>query len=223
MSFDAEKSFVMAERLKKLREEKGLSHEKLSIALSDQYSVKISSDSLMNYEVADKNHTKAGKNQGMRVEYLRCLADYYKVSTDYILGIDDIKSPNCDTRASAKFTGLSEESISFLHSANEHGLCRNAIPSIDKLLLDYRYHNYDQNSARYHRPILNLINFFLNYNNAGICKQAYIDGRIEDLGQSRFISPNAIALNDIVIENAVLAEIQQALISLKRNLPELEE
>lgn len=213
----------MAERLKTLREKKGLSHDKLSKALLDQYSVKISPDSLMNYEVSDQNHTKALKNQGMRIEYLRCLADYYNVSTDYLLGIDDIQSPNCDTRASAKYTGLSEGSISFLHSANEYGFGRDAIPSIDKLILDCRYHNHDQNSNRYHRSILNLINFFFNYNNAGICKQAYIDGRIEDFGQSRFISPNAIALNDVVIENAVLAEIQQALISLKRNLPELEE
>ena len=111
MSVDVEKSFVMAKHLKQLREEKGLSHDKLSKALHDQYDVKISSDSLMNYEVADKNHSKALKNQGMRVEYLRCLADFYKVSTDYLLGLTEIKSPDYSISATVQITGLTEENV----------------------------------------------------------------------------------------------------------------
>lgn len=111
MGFDIEKSFIMAERLKQLREEKGLSHEKLSKALFDQYGVKISSDSLINYEVADAGHTKAYKNQGMRVEYLRCLADFYGVSADYILG--QINDP-CRIPSAIDELGLSEKAVKWL-------------------------------------------------------------------------------------------------------------
>lgn len=116
MGFDIEKSFIMAERLKRLREEKGLSHEKLSKALFDQYGVKISSDSLINYEVADADHTKAYKNQGMRVEYLRCLSDFYGVSSDFILGITDIRSADKGVQSIIKNTGLSERSAVVLRA-----------------------------------------------------------------------------------------------------------
>lgn len=116
MGFDDEKSFVMAERLKQLREEKGLSHEKLSKALFEQYGVKVSSDSLINYEVADSRHTKAYKNQGMRVEYLRYLADYYGVSSDYLLGLSVPKCPDITVRKIMDYTGLSDENILALHA-----------------------------------------------------------------------------------------------------------
>lgn len=79
-------SFITAERLRSLRKEKGLSHEGLSKELRTRYDIKISSDSLQNYEVTDKHHTKAFKNQGMRIEFLLCLADFYNVSADYLLG-----------------------------------------------------------------------------------------------------------------------------------------
>lgn len=117
MGFDTEKSFTMAERLKQLREEKGLSHEKLSKALYEQYGVKISSDSLINYEVADAGHAKAYKNQGMRVEYLRCLADFFGVSADYLLGITGIRSQDADIKMVSEKTGLSEKNASILCNA----------------------------------------------------------------------------------------------------------
>lgn len=115
MGIDNEISFVMARHLKQLREEKGLSHEKLSKALFDQYGIKISSDSLINYEVADARHTKAFKNQGMRVEYLRVFADFYGVSTDYILGISAVKNQSMDIKMIVDSTGLSEENVMALY------------------------------------------------------------------------------------------------------------
>lgn len=111
MVFDSEKSFIMAERLKNLREEQGLSHEKLSKALFESYGVKISSDSLINYEVSEANHTKAYKNQGMRVEFLRCLADFYGVSSDYLLG----RTKDSSVRPSAvDELGISEGTVKHL-------------------------------------------------------------------------------------------------------------
>lgn len=115
---DNNSSFTMAVRLKQLREEKGLSHDKLSKALFSHYGVKVSSDSLCNYEVASKDHSKAYKNQGMRVEYLRCLADFYGVSCDYLLGADVPRSPDTTVQEIVKFTGLSEENVSDLITWN---------------------------------------------------------------------------------------------------------
>lgn len=112
---ETNKSFIMADRLKQLREAKKLSHEKLSKTLSGKYGIKISSDSLMNYEVSEENHSKSYKNLGMRVEYLYCLADFYGVSADWILGISDVKSPDANLRAVVEYTGMSGRSIMQLH------------------------------------------------------------------------------------------------------------
>ena len=90
---DSNTSFVMAARLKSLRENKGFSHVSLANALKDKYGIDISRDTLMNYEVSDPNHTKACKNKGMRSEFLWCFADFYGVSSDYLLGFSGDPAP----------------------------------------------------------------------------------------------------------------------------------
>lgn len=119
MNTEKQWSFVMAERLKQLRGSRGLSHERLSSALSAQYGINISSDSLMNYEVASEFHSKKYKNLGMRIEYLRYFADFYNVSTDYLLGLTDTKSKNEDVQAVCRVTGLKEDYICNLMSLGD--------------------------------------------------------------------------------------------------------
>lgn len=143
----------MAERLKQLREGRGLSHDKLSKALADQYGVKISPDSLINYEVADANHTKAYKNQGMRVEYLRCLADFYQVSADYLLGLSPNPTNDKDLDAVCKYTGLSESSIYRL---------RNIIEPSDEHHFSF-YKNFGIDSAYALEMVDEFIDFALGY------------------------------------------------------------
>lgn len=121
MAGDKSKSLIMAQRLKDLRTERGLSHESLRKALMEKYEIDISVDSLKNYEVSKVPHAKAYKNEGMRVEYLRCLADFYGVSSDYILGISDVKTPNTETRAIVALTGLSELSVHRISMAGLYG------------------------------------------------------------------------------------------------------
>lgn len=84
-------SLLTGARLKAERERLGLSHLALRDAILEKYGIEISKDSLINYEVSDANHTKAYKNNGMRVEYLRYLADFYGVSTDWLLGVSDYR------------------------------------------------------------------------------------------------------------------------------------
>ncbi len=70
----------------------------------------------MNYEVAEVTHSKAYKNLGMRVEYLRCFADFYGVSTDYLLGIAEDPVPDQNIQAVCRYTGLSAFSAEYLHA-----------------------------------------------------------------------------------------------------------
>ena len=115
MALDHNSSFIMARRLKELRNSKGLSHESLRKALIEKYGIDISVDSLKNYEVSTDNHKKAYKNEGMRVEYLRCLSDFYNVSSDYIIGLSEVRSSDPTIKAFMDYTGLDEKAILHLH------------------------------------------------------------------------------------------------------------
>ena len=110
-----EQSKKMGERLKALREKKGISHSKLSSELFEKYKIGFDKTTLMNYEVNCECHTKFGKNLGMGADRLFVLADFYGVSTDYLLGITDIPTADINIRAICDYTGLTEASIDFLH------------------------------------------------------------------------------------------------------------
>lgn len=119
-----EQSIKMGKRLKALREEttlneKKLSHVALKEKLKEQYGIDISRDSLMNYEVSEVNHSKFGTNLKMSVEYLNCLANFYGVSTDYLLGLSDVKTTKEDIQVTCKTTGLSADAIKALQFDNE--------------------------------------------------------------------------------------------------------
>jgi hypothetical protein len=112
-------SLVTSKRLKKLRNEMGISHSKLAAALVEKYNIRISSDVLKNYEVTDEFHTKFNAVKGMNIEYLFCLAEFYGVSTDYLLGKSDIKSPNIKKIEMHKKIGLNDEAINVLEKVNK--------------------------------------------------------------------------------------------------------
>lgn len=44
------------------------------------------------------------------------LADYFQVTTDYLLGVSDIRTPKADLQAVCKYTGLSESAVENLHT-----------------------------------------------------------------------------------------------------------
>lgn len=113
-----ERSFEMAKRLKDLRNSKKLSHEKLKDELQHRYGIKISRASLLNYEIDNEYTSKsdAFSNLKMNAEYLNCLADFYGVSTDYLLCRTDIKVADVEVRAICDYTGLSSETIASLHT-----------------------------------------------------------------------------------------------------------
>ena len=104
-------SQVLGKHLKEERLNMGLSHVKLSAILKEKYGVNISKDSLINYEVIDAAHTKAGSNVAMRAEYLYCLADFYGVSVDYLLGLNEVRSTDIQVKGDCQYTGLSEAAV----------------------------------------------------------------------------------------------------------------
>ena len=111
---DLKTSFRIANRLKSERTRAGLSHAKLSDAIREKYGISISVDSLKGYEVEKENQSKTGSNIGMRIEYLYYFADFYGVSTDYLLGRSDLRSKNEDVQTIHNTTGLSEGACSAL-------------------------------------------------------------------------------------------------------------
>lgn len=110
-------SFVLGARLKALREERGLSHVDLIKQLNEKYGISVSRDSVMAYEISDETRAKASKlpNMGMRVETLYCLADFYGVSLDYLLGKTTVKAADCNMQYMSGYTGLSEQTLEILH------------------------------------------------------------------------------------------------------------
>lgn len=122
-------------RLKALRDEKELSHQKLSEI------TEINKQSLINYERAGKEDgseyaTRADAFGGMSVNNAVALAKTFGVSTDYLLGLSDVKSPDADIQAICTYTGLSEKAVKQLHE-NQNSLdpeCKKGAGAISALL-----------------------------------------------------------------------------------------
>ncbi len=109
-------SLVLAQKLKSLREARGISHQKLSEAIKEKYGISISKGSLMNYE-AGEYRSKTGSCIKMELEKLCCLADYYGVSFDYLLiPSNDVRNPDTSAQAIRKCTHFSEKAVDVLSS-----------------------------------------------------------------------------------------------------------
>ena len=114
-------------RLRDLRQEKSISTKTLSELLNEKCKEKgvkgIAEQTLKDYERpahhgTTENITKGKAVLGMRIEYLDMLADFYGVSTDYILCRSDKKTPDVNLQAACEFTGLSESAVAALRRAS---------------------------------------------------------------------------------------------------------
>lgn len=151
-------------------------------------------------------------------EKLKQIAERCGVSSDWLLGLTDIRTPDTGIRSACDVTGLSEASISTLARGKQWGIGRDNTDVIDFLLQDER----ERDISHHHRTILNLLSFFLRYDDTGATpKQVFTDGKIVDFKDNDgFISSNAIKLDGDIIENAALQEIEAALRDLKRIVKE---
>lgn len=116
IAFDYVKS---SERLKALRESRGISHDILSAATG------INRQSLIDYEAAARLGESTGKDKsaaiaGMNINSLYKLAEYFGVTTDYILGRFDSITANVSDAAICERTGLSPASLDNLRKFQFH-------------------------------------------------------------------------------------------------------
>lgn len=74
---------TFGERFKLLREEKKLSQKELAKIFNEKYNHKYTNRSISAYE-----------NNRHQPSTLKDFAEYFEVSTDYLLGISDIRNPN---------------------------------------------------------------------------------------------------------------------------------
>lgn len=153
------------------------------------------------------------KRRGVSYLKVKKLAEYYGVSSDYLLELSSTPSVKEDEQMVCKMTGLSAGSVQCLNRLTTIAEEKYA-KAIDFLLLDLQ----EQYKSNDFRSVLDLLCFFLKYDD--ICdtkKQVFSDGHIADYAGGE-ISTDAIALNERIIENAALMEMEQALISLKKLL-----
>lgn len=96
---EKEQKAVFATRLGLLRNSINMSQEQLASALE------IDRGTIAKYETQSRIPS---------YEHLTLFAKYFKVSTDYLLGISDIQSNDTDMQAVCAYTGLSEEAVKIL-------------------------------------------------------------------------------------------------------------
>lgn len=121
-------------RLKKLREEKGLTHKALAENLYSDFDFTISDKQLMYIEKGiDEFHVKSNAVAGMATKTLYVLAEYYNVSADYLLGFTDVKSPDMKIKEVCNYVGLSEEAVNWLVAEKNHKLPSHIISCINLL------------------------------------------------------------------------------------------
>lgn len=85
-----------SKRLVQLREQRGITQQELADKLE------ITRQSLSLYEKAERT---------INIELLAKIADFFDVSTDYLMGRTDVSSMNEDIQTVGKVTGLSENAI----------------------------------------------------------------------------------------------------------------
>lgn len=191
---------IIGERIKQERSDRGWSKKKM---LKEIYMAESSIKTLNAWEA------------GERIPDLNSIvrmAEVFQCDVGYLLGDYSTKRHlNADI---CQTTGLSEGSINFLRNMKQWGITSEA-EIIDLLLWDAR----KRNKSHHYRSITDLLTFFFKYQNkVHSSKQVFSNGTITDYDSDGFISSNAIAINSRIVENAVLMELEQALISLKKTV-----
>lgn len=163
---------IFAERLTQLREDSGLSRQKVADDLQ------ISRASLEYYEKAKR---------APDIEILHKIAEYFNTSSDYLIGRAPDKTIDMELQAVCKYTGLSEKAIHNLTEMKENKFKVNLLfenkavediirhlSEIERLEIAKRYFDIVIN------PIANVDDFYdnLTLNNVKLCK-FHCDNRVK--------------------------------------------
>lgn len=192
----------IGDRIKTERKVRKWSQEELGEKIGNALSEKaMSQNTISNWETG---------NAIPSIEKILVMSKLFGCDCGYLLC--DYDNRTHDSLNICESTGLSERSVNVLTSlktwdVNDVSRC------IDFLLLDVSERHVDHNF----RSVLDLLNFFLSYKDQSDEQiNVSINGHIyQDHSTDGTVSTSAIRINGRIVENAVLSEILQALISLK--------
>lgn len=151
------------------------------------------------------------------IEILYKIADFYKVSADYLIGITDVKTPDIETKAIANDIGLSENAINILKTENNIGYKR-ILKCIDVLIRDMHYRADGKN----YRPFMELFTNYMHF--TGDKKKVYSLKQNGDISPAKptaiengkaFYSGNNIYMDSKRLEAMFLLEMENTLKIIK--------
>lgn len=90
------------------------------------------------------------------------IADYFNVSSDYLIGKTDVKKPSIQDQAIQNEIGLSERSIDILRSHNKNSSSKNSLTSTINLLIEQEAPFSDFLTVDYTNALLSKIKTFLS-------------------------------------------------------------
>ena len=160
------------------------------------------------------------------------LATYFKVSTDYLAGLTDVKSPSPDLQAAVEYTGLSEEAVGVLadnkrHSTeNEGSIGVYVISTISRILTHPNFRGIPHNicNAQYHNWLNShseLLKKLMTFDECGQLSSVD-DGGIDFFGYV-LSNPVEVALLDEYKATKAMSQILSELCSEEREDPRIQE
>ena len=102
---------TMGERLKDLRSQRGMTIKEVCEALESQFSFTISPGKY--------NEIEGDKDKDFGYRAFIQLAKFFNVSVDYLIGLNDIPSPDYSVQAAHEVTGLSGPAVETLSQLSE--------------------------------------------------------------------------------------------------------
>ena len=143
---------IFAERILELRKNKGLTRQKVADDLE------ITRASLEYYEKGKRTPD---------VNTIVKIAKYYSTNTDYLLGLSNNKTTDIKIKAISEYTGLNDESISFLHDFVKE--CSNDEYKFNKqslAFINYLFTGYSKSgNLEDFTDLLDLVDKYLSINN----------------------------------------------------------
>lgn len=146
-----------AKRLIALREENNLTQQQLADKLN------ISRQSLSLYEKAERT---------INIELLAQIADFFNVSTDYLLCRTDTASMNEDLQIACKVTGLSEPAVVACSAIASNGEFTNFIRFLNELLIEPITQKEDEYNIQ-NEPLIFMLSDYIYNDKSKLITSAY--------------------------------------------------
>ena len=153
-----------------------------------------------------------------KYEHLCKLSNYFKCSTDYLLGKTGDKSSDINIIDMREMLGISGESLEFLKETKDV-YARN-LSTLDMLIKNMKYMS---KSGKY-RMVLELLTFYFNYQKNPSAYYVYNEqGKIVEynpqiINGTAYIDSNILVITPDMQENSILQHIEQALRDLKASI-----